>query len=690
MASKFFSLFKPAAKAGADKPPAAQPSASGAPLSEQPSGAPPGERASGAPLTEQPSGPSPSEQPSGAPLSDPLSHQIQQARALHQQGQLEAADTRYRRILQAHPDSAETHYRHANVLKDQGKLEASLLGYDRAIALQPDYSQAFCNRAVVLGLMGNFPEALSSYDRAIALEPKDVIAYCNRGVLLNGLGQKDAALASFDGAIAHDPGCFPAHFGRAALLQERREFVASLESYDRAIAINAADPLGHYNRGTVLRELGQWDAALASYDRAIALDGEFFLAHTGRANALWKLERYSASLDSYDRAIALNARDATTYNNRGVVLQRMGRLDAALSSYGQAIAADSDYAEAHFNRGTALEELGLVNEAIASYRQSVVINPDYPEGRVSLAAASLKAGDFGCGWTNYEWRWRATTGAVFKERRDFWQPLWTGKENIEGKTLLLYGEQGLGDSLQFCRYAGMLAERGARVVLEVPLPLVNLCGTLKGVAQVIPHANPLPDFDFQCPLMSLPLAFETTLDTVPSTTPYLSTDARDIAAWNTRLASKMKPRVGLTWSGRQTAGTNRKRHFPLASLIPHLPPEMQYFCLQTDVNETDRKTLAENPQILEFRDELRDFSKTAALCECMDLVISVDTSIAHLSGALGKTTWVLLAFNADWRWLIGRDDSPWYPTMRLYRQKVPGGWNEVFERVAADLRRELP
>jgi hypothetical protein len=189
--------------------------------------------------------------------------------------------------------------------------------------------------------------------------------------------------------------------------------------------------------------------------------------------------------------------------------------------------------------------------------------------------------------------------------------------------------------------------------------------------------------------MSLPLAFDTTLETVPSATAYLRSDPHEVTAWQKRLGARMKPRVGLTWSGRQSAGTNRKRHFHLAQLLPYLPNDIEYFCLQTEIADVDRKTLAENSAIFDFGEKLGDLSNTAALCECLDLVVSVDTSIAHLSGALGKRTWVLLAFNADWRWLIGRDDSPWYPTMRLYRQKFQGSWSEVFESVAADLSREL-
>jgi hypothetical protein len=221
------------------------------------------------------------------------------------------------------------------------------------------------------------------------------------------------------------------------------------------------------------------------------------------------------------------------------------------------------------------------------------------------------------------------------------------------------------------------------------LPLVELCTTLPGVAQVIPYGSPLPDFDLQCPLMSLPLAFKTTLETIPSKVGYLHTDASKVAAWRVRLGAKVKPRIGLTWSGMQAAGTNRKRHFALSSFIPYLSDDFDYFCLQTDVPEADQETLGKTPSIFHFKDSLRGFANTAALCACMDLVISVDTSIAHLSGTLGKKTWVLLPFVADWRWMTNREDTPWYASLRLFRQKSPGDWNRVFERVAAELRLEF-
>jgi tetratricopeptide (TPR) repeat protein len=584
-------------------------------------------------------------------------------------------------------ESAEEHYRRANALKNQGALQAAVESYDRAIALKPDYAHAFCNRAVVLGQLGKLPEALASYDRALAIDPSDALAHCNRGMLLNAMGRKADALASFDSAIAVNAAFLAAHFGRAALLQERRQWAPALASYDRAIALNAGDAAIHCNRGTVLKQLERWGDALASFDRALALNSRLAPAYTGRAEALYQLNRLQEALDSYNTTIGITP-DAAAYSGRGVVQQKMGDFAAALASFDQAIAANPNDPQGYFNRGAALEELCDFAGALASYRRAVSINPEFAEAHLNLALTALKVGDYPMGWTHYEWRWRVQRGPILIEERKLGQPLWLGESTLAGKTILLHGEQGLGDSLQFCRYAGKVAVLGAKVILEVQRPLATVCATLEGVAQVIAHGDPLPDFDLQCPLMSLPLACKSTLATLPAS-PYLASDARKVAAWQERLGARTKPRIGLTWSGSVGARTYSERSFPLALWIPHLAEELQYFCLQTEITESDRKTLVENPAIRRFDGELRDFSDTAALCECLDLVITVDTSLTHLGGALGKKAWVLVPFDGDWRWLIDREDSPWYPTVRVFRQKSRGDWAGVIARVAEQLRAEF-
>jgi hypothetical protein len=336
-----------------------------------------------------------------------------------------------------------------------------------------------------------------------------------------------------------------------------------------------------------------------------------------------------------------------------------------------------------------LQDCSRWDEALQSYDRAISVDPEFADAQYNRAVALLNCGDFGRGWAGYEWRWKIASRLGLGEVRSFTQPLWLGEESLGGKRVLLHSEGGLGDTLQFCRYASLLDKQGATVYLEVPASLVCVLKNLDGVTQVIAQGDALPPFDYHCPLLSLPLACKTTLDGVPAARRYLHSDAAMVKQWRLQLKHQTRPRVGLVWSGNPNNSSDQRRSIRLADWVAHLPPEIQYFRLQHDVRSDDRKTLDSNPCISSIDDNLLDFVHVAALCECMDIVISVDTSLAHLSGALGQRTWILLSFSADWRWLRDREDSPWYPSVKLYRQQSPGEWREVFERIAADLRREF-
>jgi Flp pilus assembly protein TadD len=453
-----------------------------------------------------------------------------------------------------------------------------------------------------------------------------------------------------------------------------------------------AEPLptrfdGLYAQATSAAATQDFQRAIQLYDQAIALNPSHAEARYKRGNALKNLGRLDAALASYDQAIERRPDYAYAYCNRGVVQQSLGLKAAALSSYDQAIALDPTDAMAHYNRALLMQDLFRWDEALSNYNQAISIDPGYADAQFNRSLALLFRGDFENGWRGYEWRWKNARRLSLGDPRNFSQPLWLGAESIAGKRLLLYGEGGLGDTLQFCRYAPLSAALGATVLLEVQAPLFGLLSNLEGVSQLIATGSPLPPFDYQCPLMSLPLAFKTTLDTVPATSRYLHSDQAKVTRWRALLGEGNRPRVGLVWSGNPNNWIDQHRSIPLADCVAHLPPEFQYYCLQRHVRERDKAILDSTQFIVSFDDDLLDFANTAALCECMDVVISVDTSIAHLSGALGQRTWVLVPFTPDWRWLRDRDDSPWYPTVKLYRQKVAGDWNEVFARVANDLHR---
>jgi hypothetical protein len=411
----------------------------------------------------------------------------------------------------------------------------------------------------------------------------------------------------------------------------------------------------HFRRGEALKDLGRWAEAAASYSLAIAAAPRYAEAHCNRGNALQRLERWDEALRCYDAAIDISPADAKLHSNRGVVLQELGRFDESLASFDRAASLRPGYATALYNR----------------------------------AIVRLSLGDLRGGFADYEWRWEDTNGAIFKEKRTFAQPKWRGEEPL-GRTVLLYGEQGYGDALQFCRYVPLVAALGARVVLEVRAPLVNLMADLAGISQLVPLGGPLPAFDFQLPLMSAPLAFKTTLETIPLAERYLTSDSTKVAEWQQRLGTKQGPRVGLAWSGNSAHAKDGRRSIALAHLLAELPDGIQYISLQKDVRAPDLEVLNAHPDVLNFADDLYDFSDTAALCECMDAVVSVDTSVAHLSGALGKRTYVMLPTNPDWRWLLARDDSPWYRSVTLVRQGVAESWRAVLQRIAAHLRQDCP
>lgn len=430
-------------------------------------------------------------------------------------------------------------------------------------------------------------------------------------------------------------------------------------------------------------------------EEAAAIFSDIVLLHPGHAeahnnlgNALKELARFDEALASYDRALSLTRDYAEAHNNRGVVLQALGRHDESLASLDHALALKPDYAEAHNNRGNTLKALGRHDETLACYDRAIALKPDHADAHWNKSLAVLATGNWAEGWPLYEWRWRRTAAAAPRASAN---PHWRGDASIAGKRVLLWGEQGLGDQLQFARFAPMVANLGASVILEVDGALVPLLEGLQGVDRVVARKTALPDgeFDYHCPLMSLPLAFGLTLETLPPSPAYVPAPGTSQDHW-TRLGAVRRRRVGIAWSGSRTHANDRNRSIPLATWRSLIDVPVDWISLQKDVRDADLATLDALPAVRHFGDRIEDFTDTAALCAQCDLVISVDTSVVHLAGAMGRPTWVLLPFAADWRWLLGRDDSPWYPSVRLYRQGHIGDWDGAMARVKRDLLAALP
>jgi tetratricopeptide (TPR) repeat protein len=360
------------------------------------------------------------------------------------------------------------------------------------------------------------------------------------------------------------------------------------------------------------------------------------------------------------------------------------RFDEASANYDRALALRPDYPEAHTSLGVTLHALKRFDEELRCYERALAVRPDFVEAHYNRALCRLLIGDFDRGWAEHEWRWQ--TEQFKHSRGNFVQPQWTGSQEIGGKTILLHAEQGFGDTIQFCRYAPRVAALGARVILAVQGPLRDLLQSLDGVAQVMARGDALPPFDLHCPFLSLPLVFGSRLDTIPHETPYLRVSAQAAANWGARLPPKTRPRLGLAWSGRPEHNNDLNRSIDLASFLSPLQGiDATLVSLQREVRAADAVVLQERSDVIHFGQELKDFSDTAALAANMDLVIAVDTSVAHLAGALAKPVWILLPFVPDWRWLLDRDDSPWYPTARLFRQDDSRRWDSVFARLRAAL-----
>jgi tetratricopeptide (TPR) repeat protein len=580
-------------------------------------------------------------------------------------------------------------------LQQQGKITAAEMLYQQVLALDPKNFDALCLMGVMAAQANQPAQADEWMGKALELDPSRAELHFNRGVVLQTLQRQKDSLDSYDNAIAINPDYAEAHFRRGLALQELQRPEEAISSYGRAIAIRFEYAAAHFNRGNALFSLQRIEEALRSYDNAIALQPHLDRAHCNRGNALWALNQKPEALASYDHAIAINPNLAEAYSNRGNVLHELRYLEEAVASYAKAIAIRPDYASAHSNCGIALQELKRFDEAMSSFDSAIGINPEFALAYWHKSLLTLRLGLFEEGWGLYEWRWKIK-GRPEPHFFQFTHKFWLGNNSLSDKTILLHAEQGLGDTIQFCRYAKLVKGLGATVLMEVPKPLVGLLSTLEGVDQVIEQGSALPAFDYHCPLMSLPLAFQTRLDTIPSSQSYLHAEPTKVAQWQKRLGPALRPRVGLVWSGGfrvnqpELWALNKRRNLPLDQLKALQGLNLDFISLQKGEPAESEFASAlqagwEGPAITNYSADLQDFSDTAALIETLDLVISVDTSVAHLAAALGKQVWILNRFDSCWRWLKDRTDSPWYPTVTLYNQRSAGDWEEVMHMVRQDL-----
>jgi tetratricopeptide (TPR) repeat protein len=485
------------------------------------------------------------------------------------------------------------------------------------------------------------------------------------------------------GILEYRPEDFEALHLLGMLNFQRQRMVEALRFLTAALRVNAGSPEVMSNLGLALHAIGRYDEAISHFRNALQLTPDHPEIRYNLANAHLELGQAADALANYDAALAAAPGHVGALVNRGNALLRLNEPVKAIASYDAALKAMPGHPQILTNRGHALRRLDRPAEALADFKAAMTAAPEFAEAHFEAAMTRLTLGDFDAGWKEYEWRWK--TGAFARQRRSLPAPAWLGNEPVDGKTILLHAEQGFGDTIQFIRYAPLLAGRGARVICEVQPELQPLLSGFAGVT-VVAAGEPLPAFDLHCPMLSLPLACRTQLATIPAGVPYLAAPAERLAYWRDRLPPD-GPRVGLVWSGSLSHKNDANRSIRLARLTPLFDnPPVHCFSLQTELRSADREILRGLPNLVHLGDELRDFADTAAVAALLDVVVTVDTAVAHLAGALGRPTVVLLPYAADFRWLRDRSDTSWYPTAKLFRQPAFGDWDSVVARLRDELR----
>jgi tetratricopeptide (TPR) repeat protein len=554
---------------------------------------------------------------------------------------------------------------HVDTLHLMGLLSLHAKQYDAAIEWVGRADRAdpkadyLASLGTALEQQGLHEEALKAFDKAVQIRPDDAGLWTRLANVLVLLQRPDHAILSFEHALKLNPRHWYAAYNYAILLLQSERFEEALIKLEALINLNLCDEL-QSNRAATLN---------------------------ARAVALRNLNRFEEALSDSRRAQALDPTNADICNNIGGVLQKLSRNEEALEWFDRALDLRPNFVGALNNKASTLIEILRLDEAVIVCRHMKRIAPENAEPDWNVALIQLLNGDFETGWPGREARWKIPSLSIAACYPKFTQPMWLGDENIEGKTILVCADEGAGDTIQFVRYAPMLAALGARVILLPQEPLYPLLSGLPGVSHCLPNLRRgQPAFDVHCPITSLPLAFRTTLETIPAPTSYLPTPAEDRRqVWEDRLGRHDRLRVGLVWSGDPKHKNDRNRSIPLRTFSSILDADATFVSLQKDARSADKLILLERTDIVDLTAHLTDFMETAALISCLDLVITVDTSVGHLAGALGRPTWILLPYVPDYRWLLDRDDSPWYPTVRLFRQAATREWSSVLDRARTEL-----
>ncbi len=639
--------------------------------------------------------------------------------ALNIMGQSENAIASYERAIALNPDYAEAYNNRGSALFALKRHDEAIASFSKAVLLKPDYVAAYNNLGNAFRELKSYEQALENFETAIALMPKYAEAYNNRGNALSDLERYEHALASYDKAVALNSTLVKVYNNRAAALANLKRHAEALANYDTAVKLNSGYAEAYHNRGNLLSELKQHHEALASYNKALKLKPDSAEAYANRAKVLNKLKRYEDALVSCSRAIALTPAIAGIHVLRGIVLCKLQLNEEALASYNRAIALEPDHAEAYCDRGIVLNDLGLPQEALASYDRAITLSPAYAEAysargivlnnfkRQEEALASydraisvkqhyadalmnralcrLLVGRYPEGFADFEWRWETST---FSAQRPKFPTLQT--TNVGNNRVLVFSEQGLGDIIQFVRYLPLLARTGCELTFLTRPKLMRLLQPLTSGFEVVGSLTNQRQFDFQCALMSLPHLFGSDVESIPNSIPYLRAEPEMITRWRHRIGEGGF-KIGIAWQGNPQGKIDQGRSIPLVHYLALARIEgVRLISLQKGFGAEQINELQNQAAVESLGDDFDSgpdaFIDTAAVMSVVDLVITSDTAIAHLAGALACPTWVPLKYVPAWQWMLDREDNPWYPTLRLFRQTRPDDWSSVFANIADELK----
>jgi tetratricopeptide (TPR) repeat protein len=573
-------------------------------------------------------------------------------------------------------------------LHQAGRIDEAQHVYNTVLMQNPNHFDSLHLSGVIDYQNGNLDQAFEKISKALLIKPENALALSNLGSVLNAMAEFESALVQYDKSLNINPRGYEVWSYKGNVLQTLGRIDEAKVCHKNALSIEPNYAVGLLNIGAAYLASKEYEYALNYFYQALARDDRLHQAWVNIGFALNELKRFSEAKDVLENAIAINRNVAEAYLNRGIANHGLGCYVEAINDFTKAINLRNSYPEAWYSIGVALRMLEQFDDADKAFDVAIQLNNQYGEAYLNKSHLALLRGKLSLGFELFEWRWKAKS---FDTPSKQWnKPLWLGRESLEGKTILIHAEQGLGDTIQFCRYITILKEKAGRVLFAVPKPLLRLMKLNEVAHDMILEDEEGPAFDYQAPLLSLPHAFRTEMESIPTSKSYLNASDVDVRYWQSFLKQKKALRIGLVWSSVSSFSGDSTRSMMLEEFVSCLDGvNAEFHCLQKHVKSNDVEFFNKFDRIIYHGDDLNDLADTAALIKNMDLVISTCTSIPHLSAALGVPTWVIIQRLPDWRWLLDRNDSPWYPSVRLYRQSENGSWQGVLTRIREDLQKLL-